>query len=56
MPKRRLHGIAIGSPALFFDLGGWLALIVYTLMGFLFFFRLTVRIVGSSIPEYGVWC
>ena len=46
-------GIAIGSPALFFDLGGWLALIVYTVLCFVIFFLFTVRIVGSS--STGVW-
>ena len=46
-------GIAIGSPALFFDLGGWLALIVYTLSCFVVFFLLATRIVGSSITS--IW-
>jgi len=46
-------GIAIGSPALFFDLGGWFALIVYTLFCFLIFFLVTVRVVGSS--QTGIW-
>jgi len=46
-------GIAIGSPALFFDLGGWLALIVYTLLSFTIFFLVTVRIVGSSFGS--IW-
>lgn len=46
-------GIAIGSPALFFDLGGWLALIVYTLLCFVFFFFVTVRVVGSS--QSAIW-
>ena len=46
-------GIAIGSPALFFDLGGWLALIVYTVLCFVIFFLFTVRIVGSS--STGIW-
>ncbi len=46
-------GIAIGSPALFFDIGGWLALIVYTLICYALFFFATVRLVGTS--ESGVW-
>ena len=46
-------GIAIGSPALFFDLGGWLALIVYTLACFVLFFFAAVRLVGTSTT--GIW-
>ena len=46
-------GIAIGSPALFFDLGGWFALIIYTLFCFLIFFLVTVRVVSSS--QTGIW-
>jgi hypothetical protein len=46
-------GIAIGSPALFFDLGGWLALIVFTLLCFMIFFLFTVRVVGNS--STGIW-
>jgi len=45
-------GIAIGTPALFFDLGGWLALIVYTLICFTLFFFVAVRLVGSSTTGY----
>ena len=46
-------GIAIGSPALFFDLGGWLALMVYTLLCFAVFFLLAIRVVGDS--SAGIW-
>jgi len=46
-------GIAIGTPALYFDLGGWLALIVYTLLCFALFFFIGVRIVGPSTT--GIW-
>ncbi len=46
-------GISIGSPAMFFDLGGWLALIVYTLLGFTLFFFIITRLVGSS--EKSIW-
>jgi hypothetical protein len=46
-------GIAIGTPGLFFDLGGWLALIVYTLVCFALFFFAAVRLVGSSAS--GIW-
>jgi len=46
-------GIAIGSPGLFFDLGGWLALIVYTLIFFALFFLIAIRLVGSSTS--GIW-
>jgi hypothetical protein len=52
-PGDATTGIAIGSPAYFFDLGGWLALIVYTLLCFVFFFFLAIRLVGSS--GAGVW-
>ena len=46
-------GISIGSPAMFFDVGGWLALIVYTLLGFTLFFFIITRLVGSS--EKSIW-
>ncbi len=46
-------GIAIGSPALFFDIGGWLALIVYTLLSFFFFFLVTRRAISTT--DHGVW-
>lgn len=46
-------GIAIGSPGLFFDLGGWLALVVYVLACFGLFFFAAVRLVGSS--STGIW-
>jgi hypothetical protein len=46
-------GIAIGTPALFFDLGGWLALPVYSILGFTAFFFVSRRIVGSSLA--GIW-
>ena len=52
-PGDTTTGIAIGSPALFFDLGGWLALIVYTLICFALFFFVAVRLVGSSTT--GIW-
>jgi hypothetical protein len=46
-------GIAIGSPAVFFDLGGWLALMVYTLLCFAIFFLLAIRVVPDS--SAGIW-
>jgi len=46
-------GIAIGSPALFFDLGGWLALAVYSIFSFSIFFYMTRRIIGTT--DAGVW-
>jgi hypothetical protein len=46
-------GIAIGAPGMFFDVGGWLALIVYTLICFTVFFFAIIRFVGSS--EWGIW-
>jgi hypothetical protein len=46
-------GIAIGSPALFFDMGGWLTLLLSALIGFTLFFFATVRHVGTS--EASVW-
>ena len=46
-------GIEIGSPALFYDLGGWLALVVYTILEFSGFFYVTRRIIGTA--ESGVW-
>jgi hypothetical protein len=52
-PEDTSTGIAIGSPALFFDIGGWLALIVYTLICYALFFFATVRLVGTS--ESGIW-
>jgi hypothetical protein len=38
---------------MFFDLGGWLALTVYTLILYTVFFFMTVRLVGTS--ETSVW-
>jgi hypothetical protein len=52
-PEDTTTGIAIGSPALFFDLGGWLALIVYTLICYGAFFIVMIRLVGTS--ESGIW-
>jgi len=52
-PGDTTTGIAIGTPGLFFDLGGWLALIVYTLVCFGLFFFAAVRLVGSSAT--GIW-
>jgi len=46
-------GIAIGGPALFFDVGGWLALIVYTTLCFSLFFLVALRFVGSA--DNSVW-
>jgi hypothetical protein len=46
-------GIEIGSPALFFDMGGWLAVIVYALLCFTVYFLATVRLLGTL--ESGVW-
>ena len=41
-------GIAIGSPALFFDVGGWLAVLVYALVCFTLFFLAVIRLVGTA--------
>ena len=46
-------GITIGSPAMFFDLGGWLALIVYTVIFFTVFFFAVVRLVSTT--ETSIW-
>jgi hypothetical protein len=46
-------GISIGSPGMFFDVGGWLALIVYTLIFFTAFFFVAIRLVGSS--DRSIW-
>ena len=46
-------GIAIGSPGMFFDLGGWLALVVYTLTFFTVFFFIIIRVVSTT--ERSVW-
>jgi hypothetical protein len=46
-------GISIGSPGLFFDLGGWVALIVYTLTFFIAFYFVAIRLIGSS--ETSIW-
>jgi hypothetical protein len=46
-------GISIGGPGMFFDVGGWLALIVYTLICFTVFFFAVIRIVGTS--EKSIW-
>ncbi|HEY1984425.1 MAG TPA: hypothetical protein VGG85_03405 [Terracidiphilus sp.] len=46
-------GIALGSPAEFFDAGGWGALILYTLLLFTFFFFVTVRLISTT--EMGIW-
>jgi len=46
-------GIAIGTPALYFDLGGWFALVDYTLLCFVLFFLIGVRVVGPSAT--GIW-
>ena len=48
-----ITGIAIGSPALFFDIGGWLALLVYTPICFALFFLVAVRLVGKT--TVGPW-
>jgi hypothetical protein len=47
-------GIAIASPALFYDLGGWLALPVYTILGFGIFFYGLRCMVGDARGE-SVW-
>ncbi|HVN79228.1 MAG TPA: hypothetical protein VMW38_09535, partial [Terriglobia bacterium] len=46
-------GIEIGSPALFFDLGGWLALGAYAVASFFLFFFITVRLIGKA--NSGIW-
>ena len=43
-----MTGIEIGSPALFFDLGGWLALAVYAVLSFSAFFYVTRWIIGTA--------
>jgi hypothetical protein len=52
-PDDSRTGIAIGTPAYFFDVGGWSALIVYSLFLFALFFVSTVRLVGTA--ETGIW-
>jgi hypothetical protein len=46
-------GITIGSPSMFFDLGGWMALVVYTLIFFVVFFFAITRLVSNS--EKSIW-
>ncbi len=46
-------GISIGAPGMFFDMGGWFALTVYTLILYAVFFFITIRFVGTS--ETSVW-
>jgi len=46
-------GIAIGSPALYFDIGGWLALMIYPIICFLLFFYATIRLIGRTTA--GIW-
>lgn len=46
-------GIEIGSPALFFDVGGWVSLSASAILMFSGFFYVTRRIVGTA--EHGVW-
>ena len=46
-------GLEIGAPANFFDLGGWTALVVYTIICFALFFFVTVRVVGTTAA--GAW-
>jgi hypothetical protein len=43
-----ITGLAIGGPALYFDLGGWVALASYTIFCFSIFFFVTLRLVGST--------
>ena len=43
----------IGSPALFFDVGGWLAMAVYTILSFAAFFYVTRRVIGTT--DKGIW-
>jgi hypothetical protein len=52
-PNDTSTGIAIGSPVLFFDMGGWPALAVYSLALFLVFFFITLRVAGTT--ETSVW-
>lgn len=52
-PGDTTTGIAIGTPVLFFDLGGWFALIVYTIVCFASFFFVSVRAVSNS--GRGIW-
>lgn len=46
-------GISIGSPSMFYDVGGWAALVVYSLICFALFFFAVVRLVGTS--ERSIW-
>jgi hypothetical protein len=46
-------GIAISSPALFYDVGGWLGLPVYTMLDFLFYFYVLRSIFGTATRS--VW-
>jgi hypothetical protein len=46
-------GISIGSPGVFFDLGGWLSLTVYALTFYTVFFFVIIRVVGNS--EKSIW-
>ncbi len=46
-------GIAIGSPSLFYDLGGWIPLAVYTILLYGSFFHVTRLIVGPTTTS--IW-
>ena len=46
-------GIAISSPALFYDAGGWLGLPVYTVLDFLLYFFVLRSIVGNATQS--IW-
>jgi hypothetical protein len=41
-------GIAIGGPALFFDMGGWIVLVTSTIICFSIYFALSLRLVGTT--------
>jgi hypothetical protein len=54
-PRDTTTGIAISSPALFYDLGGWLALPVYTFLEFgLFFYGLRCVVGNASESVWGL--
>jgi hypothetical protein len=52
-PNDTTTGIAISSPALFYDAGGWLGLPVYTMLDFLLYFYVLRSIVGTATQS--IW-
>src|SRR4051794_8749154 len=47
------NGIEIGGPALFYDMGGWIALVVYTILSFAGFFLPPVVSLGQRPRGFG---